>query len=223
MRHKKLPKRLVSEWTGGYGLKKLYGFYLECYWLLFGVFIFWLCLVLVVAYGILFVYFSFKLFFLGFFFKLWHVGSISLTRYWIGCSVAQLCLPLCDPMDCSMPGSPVLHHLLEPAQTHVHLAGDAMQSSHPLLSPSPPALNLSQHQCFPTSWLFASGGQSIGASASASVLPMNIRGWFPLGLELVGAPWLNLGPLHWDLRVLATGPPGKSHGIILVLIYVSQI
>ena len=110
------------------------------------------------------------------------MGSISLTRYWICCSVAQLCLPLCDPMDCSMPGFPVLHHLLEPAQTHVHWVGDAMQSSHPLLSPSPPALNLSQHQGFPMSWLFASGGQSIGASASASVLPMNIQGWFPLGL-----------------------------------------
>ena len=59
----------------------------------FGVFIFWLCQVLVVAYGILFIYFSFKLFFLGFFFfKLWHVGSISLTRYWICCrSVTQSC------------------------------------------------------------------------------------------------------------------------------------
>ena len=52
---------------------------------------------------------------------------------------------LCDPKDCSMPGFPVLHHLPELAQTHVHRVGDAIQPSHPLLSPSP-ALNLSQHQ-----------------------------------------------------------------------------
>ena len=62
------------------------------------------------------------------------------------CSVTQLCLTLCDRMDCSMPGFPVLHQLLEPAQTHVHRVGDAIQPSHPLSFPSPPALNLSQHQ-----------------------------------------------------------------------------
>ena len=57
----------------------------------------------------------------------------------------------------------------------------AIQPSHPLSSPSPPALNLSQHQSFQTSQLFTLGGQSIGASASASVLPMSIQDWFPLG------------------------------------------
>ena len=61
-------------------------------------------------------------------------------------SVAQLCSTLCDPMDCSMPGLPVHNQLLELAQTHVHRVGDAIQPSHPLLSPSPPAFNLSQHQ-----------------------------------------------------------------------------
>ena len=61
-------------------------------------------------------------------------------------SVAQLCLTLCDPMDCSTPGLPVYHQLLEFTQTHVHWVSDAIQPSHPLLSPSPPALNLSQHQ-----------------------------------------------------------------------------
>ena len=60
-------------------------------------------------------------------------------------SVTQLCLTLCDPMVCT-PGFPVLHHLPELAQTHVHWVGDAIQSSHPLFSPSPPAFNLSQHQ-----------------------------------------------------------------------------
>ena len=60
-------------------------------------------------------------------------------------SVAQACLTLCDPMDCSMPSFPVHHQLPELTQTHVHQVGDAIQQSHPLSSPSP-ALNLSQHQ-----------------------------------------------------------------------------
>ena len=61
-------------------------------------------------------------------------------------SVAQSCLTLCDPMNCSTPGFPVHHQLLEFTQTQVHWVGDAIQPSHPLLSPSPPAFNLSQHQ-----------------------------------------------------------------------------
>ena len=61
------------------------------------------------------------------------------------CSVAQSCPTLCGPMDCSTPGFPVLHHLPELAQIHVHWVGDAIQPSHPLSSPSPPAFNLSQH------------------------------------------------------------------------------
>ena len=58
-------------------------------------------------------------------------------------SVAQLCLTLCDPMDCSMPGFPAQHQLPELTQTQVHQVGDAIQQSHPLSSPSPPAFNLS--------------------------------------------------------------------------------
>ena len=61
-------------------------------------------------------------------------------------SVTQLCLTVCNPMNCSMPGLPVHHQLPESTQTHVHRVGDAIQLSHPLSSPSPPALNLSQHQ-----------------------------------------------------------------------------
>ena len=61
-------------------------------------------------------------------------------------SVAQLCPTLCDPMNRSTPGLLVHHQLLEFTQTHVHRVGDAIQPSHPLLSPSPPALNPSQHQ-----------------------------------------------------------------------------
>ena len=71
------------------------------------------------------------------------------------CSVTQSHPTLCDPMDWSTPGFPVLHHLLELAQTHVHRVGDAIQPSRPLSSPSPPALSLSQHQ-----GLFQSVGSS---------------------------------------------------------------
>ena len=99
------------------------------------------------------------------------------------CSVSQSCSTLCDPMDCSTPGFPVLYRLLELAQAHVHWIGDATQQSHPLLSPSLPVCNLSQHQ-----GLFALDGQSIGASPSAIVLPMNIQDWFPLGLT----GWISL-------------------------------
>ena len=103
------------------------------------------------------------------------------------CSVAQSCSTLCDPMDCSTPGFPVLHYLLEFAQTHVYWVGDAIQPSSivPFSSrlQSFPALG-----SFPMSQLFASGGHRIGALVSASVLPMNIQGWFPL--EWTG--WISL-------------------------------
>ena len=62
------------------------------------------------------------------------------------CSVTKLILTLCNPMDCSTPGFPVLHYVPEFAQTHVYWVGDAIQPSHPLLPAFPPALNLSHHQ-----------------------------------------------------------------------------
>ena len=71
---------------------------------------------------------------------------ISLRQAITCCSVAQSHWTLCDPLDCSTPGFPVLHHFLELAQTHVHQFGDAIQPFHPLSSPSLPAFNLSQHQ-----------------------------------------------------------------------------
>ena len=99
------------------------------------------------------------------------------------CSVTNSYRTLCDSMNCNTPCFPVLLYLLEFAQTHVHWVNDVIQAPHPLSPPSPPALNLSQHQgFFPVSQLFASGGQNIRNSASASVPPMNIQGWFPLGL-----------------------------------------
>ena len=78
---------------------------------------------------------------------MWYQNSIMQMRYQIQfSSVAQLCPTLCDPMNHSTPGLPVHHQLLESTQTHVHRVGDAIQRSHPLSSPSPSALNLSQHQ-----------------------------------------------------------------------------
>ena len=72
----------------------------------------------------------------------WHKFLNQINQF----SSAQLCLTLCDPMNCSMPGFPVHHQLPELAQTQLHRVSDAIQPSHPLLFPSSPAFNLSQHQ-----------------------------------------------------------------------------
>ena len=113
-------------------------------------------------------------------------GSLDVTDdpgwWWWWCSVAQSCPTLCNPMDCSMPGFPVLHHFPESTQTRVLWVSDAIQASHPLSSPSPPAFNLSQHQ-----GLF----QWVNSSHQvAKVLEFQLQdqsfqwysGWFPLGL-----------------------------------------
>ena len=97
------------------------------------------------------------------------------------CSAAQSCLTLCNPMDSSTPGFLIHHQLQELAQTQIHWVGDAIQPTYPLLSRSPPAFSLFQRQGL-FHQFFTTGGQSIGASASASVLPMNIQGVFPLRL-----------------------------------------
>ena len=83
------------------------------------------------------------------------------------------------PHGLQLTGPPCLSLSLTVCSNSYPLIGDAFQPSPPLLTPSPPDLNLSQHQGI--FHLFASGGQSIGASASLSVFPMNIHGWFPLG------------------------------------------
>ena len=103
-------------------------------------------------------------------------------------STAQSCPTLCDPMNRSTPGLPVHHQLPEFTQTHIHRVSDAIQPSHPLLSPSPPAPNPFQHQSFPMSQLFTWGGQSTGISALASFLPKNTQDWSPL--EWTG--WISL-------------------------------
>ena len=105
------------------------------------------------------------------------------------CLVTKSCPSLCDPMDCSTPGSSVLHYLLEFAQIH------SIESWHDMVGlwchPTVPSSAVPFSSClqsfpasgsFPVSHSFTSCGQSTGASASASVLPMSIQGWFPLGL-----------------------------------------
>ena len=108
-------------------------------------------------------------------------------------SVAQLCPTLCDPMDCSMPGFNVHHQLLELAQTHIHGVGDAIQISHPLSFPSP-VPSIFSSGFFPMSQFFASGGQSVGASASVSVFPMNY-----LGLISFRTDWFDLHEVQGTL------------------------
>ena len=83
----------------------------------------------------------------------WQTGSLPLAPRgkpiliaFDFCSISQSCLTLCYPTDCIIPGFPVCHHLPELAQTDVHWVGDAVQPSHPLLSPPPPVFNISQHQ-----------------------------------------------------------------------------
>ena len=107
---------------------------------------------------------------------------------------------------------PVCHQLPEPTQTHVHHVGDAIQSSHPLSSPSPsPCL-----QSFPAwgsflvSQLFALGGQSIAASASTSVLPMNTQAWSPFGWSVRSVQLLSHVRLFATPRTAACQAPCPS-------------
>ena len=105
------------------------------------------------------------------------------------CSVTKLCPTLCHPRDCSTPGFPVHLQILRLAQTHVHQVGDAIQPISSSVVPFSSCLqSFPASGSSPMSRFFTSGGQSIVASASASVLLMNIQDWFPLGLT----GWISL-------------------------------
>ena len=111
------------------------------------------------------------------------------------CSGIQLCLTLCDPVDCSTPGFPVLHHLPELAQTHIHGVSDAIWASRSLSSPYSPAFYLSQHQGL-FQWVgFAHQVASVGASAS--VLPMKCSGLIPFRID-----WFDLLAVQGTLKSL---------------------
>ena len=113
----------------------------------------------------------------------WIIRLMIMNIYRLCYSVAKSCLTLCDPMDCSTPGSSVLHHLPRvwlnswPLSQWCYLTTSSSAASFCFCLQSFPASG-----SFPMSWLLASGGQDTGASASASVLPMNIQNRFPLRL-----------------------------------------
>ena len=124
-------------------------------------------------------------------------------------------------MDCTMSVSSVLYHLPEFAQTHVHQVSDAIQPSHPLLSPSPPAFNLFQHQgLFQWVSYFPSVSQNIGAPISVSVLPMNS------GLISFRTDWFDLvwsGAVQWTLKSLLQHHSPKTSILQLSAFFIVQL
>ena len=139
--------------------------------------------------------------------------SFLLTPWLACCSVTQSCLILCNSMDCSLPCFPVLHHLRVcsnscPLSQWCHPTNLSSVASFSSCPQSFPASGF-----FPMSQFFASGGQSFGASGSASVLLMNIKSWFPLGL--IGLISLWLGVCH----VLGKGPhfiPSRGASLVKI-------
>ena len=124
--------------------------------------------------------------------SVWTSGRLAILEARCCCSVTKAEFNSLWPLDCSMPGSPVLHYLLEFAQCHAHRVSDAIPPSCPLAPFSSCPQSFPAAGSFPMSWLFTSGGQNI--AASASVLPMNIQGWFPLlltGLISLQSYWLS--------------------------------
>ena len=128
-------------------------------------------------------------------------------------SIAQSCLTLCNPMDCSTPGFPVLHQLPEPTQTHVHWVGDAIKPSHLLSSPSSPTFNLPSIRVFSKVSIFTWGGQTIGVSALASVLPMYIQDSFPSGWT----GWISLQSK--GLSRVFSNTTVQKHSLVLSCLY----
>ena len=120
-------------------------------------------------------------------------------------SLSHVWPTLCDPMDCSTPGLPVHHQLPEPTQTHVHHVGDAIQPSHPLLSPSPPAFNFSQHQGL-FQWVSSSHHVAKYWSFSFSFSPSNEQ----LGLISFRIDWLDLLAVQWTLKSLLQHHSSKA-------------
>ena len=122
------------------------------------------------------------------------------------CSVAESCPALCNPMDCSTRGFPVLYYAQEFAQTRVHWVGDAIQPSHPLLSPSPPAFNLSQHQGL-FKWVSSSHQVAkLMLSFSSSISPSNEYS----GLISFRMDWLDLLAVQGTLKNLLQHHSSKA-------------
>ena len=120
-------------------------------------------------------------------------------------SVTQSYLTLCDPMNCSMPGLPVHYQLPESTQTHVHWVSDAIQPSHPLLSPSPPSLNLSQHEGL-FQWVSSSHQVAKYWRFSFNISPSNERS----GLISFRMDWLDLLAVQGTLKSLLQHHSSKA-------------
>jgi len=119
--------------------------------------------------------------------------------------------------NCSTPGLPVHHQRPEFTQTHVHRVGDAIQPSHALSSPSPPAPSplLPASESFPMSQFFTWGGQSIGISALVSVHPMNTQDWFPL--EWTG--WISFQRSQESLKRLLQHHSSSMNSLVLSFLH----
>ena len=129
-------------------------------------------------------------------------------------SVAQSCLTLCDPMDCSTPGLAVHHQLPEFTQTHVHWVGNAIQPAHPLLFPSSPAFNLSQHQGL-SKWVSSFHQVAKYWSSSFSINPPNKY----LGLISSRIDWFNLLAVQGTFKSLLQHHSSSIHSLALSLLY----
>ena len=132
-------------------------------------------------------------------------------------SVIQSCPILCDPMDRSTPGIPVCHQLPEFTQTHVHWVGNAIQSSHPLSSPSPPAFNLSQYQGL-FKWVSSLHQVTEELGFSFNISPSNEHA----GLISFSMDWLDLIAVQRTLKSLLQHHSSKA-SILRCFIFIVQL
>ena len=133
-------------------------------------------------------------------------------------SVAWSCLTLCNPMDCSKPSLPVHHQLPEFTQIHVHWVGDAIQPSHPLSSPSPPALNLSQHQGL-FQWVSSSHQVAKVLDFSFNISPSNEHS----GLISFRMDWLDFIVVQGTLNSLLQHHSSKASILWCSAFFISQL
>ena len=138
-------------------------------------------------------------------FQCMYVFRLNLYSVQFSCSVTQPCLTLCDPMNCSTPGLPVHQQLPEFTQTHIYWVGDAIQPSHPLSSPSPPAPNPSQHQGL-FQWVNSLHEVAKYWSFSFSIIPSKEHP----GLISFRMDWLDLLAVQGTLKESSPTPRFKS-------------
>ena len=132
-------------------------------------------------------------------------------------SVAQSCPTLCNPMNCSTPGLPVHHQLPESTQTHIHWVSHAIQPSHPLLSPSPPALNFPQHQGL---FKWVSSSHQVAKVLEVQLQHQSFQ-WTP-GLISFRMGWLDLLAVQGTLKSLLQHPQFKNiNSLTLSFLYSS--